>query len=136
MELRDDLKVVFDFWYLMHGKDRVKTRLYVVRTFYKVVYLSCVIKIDEDISFNFKDTKMVDHILKISRPGVFDIRCLNLNTAKIVNMKIFCMDQRRYKSLYLIPMFIGTPCTLKVTKEIYLRDKSRYFYLSPVYVKC
>ena len=24
---------------------------------------------------------MVDHILKISRPGVFDIRCLSLNTA-------------------------------------------------------
>ena len=26
---------------------------------------------------------MVDHILKIKRPGVFDIRCLSWNTAQI-----------------------------------------------------
>jgi hypothetical protein len=26
---------------------------------------------------------MVDHILKISRPGVFDVRCLSWNTAMI-----------------------------------------------------
>ena len=33
------------------------------------------------------NTKMVDHILKISRAGVFDIRCFNWNTAIIVFMK-------------------------------------------------
>jgi len=36
---------------------------------------------------NFEDAEMVDHILKISRPGVFNIRCLNWNTAIIVFMK-------------------------------------------------
>jgi len=58
---------------------------------------NCILKIDEDIryennfdllnklkylykfcniSFNFEDTKMADQILKISRPGGFDVRCL------------------------------------------------------------
>ena len=36
---------------------------------------------------NFKDTQMGDLILKISRPGVFDIRCLSWNTATIVFVK-------------------------------------------------
>ena len=36
---------------------------------------------------NFEDTKMVDHILKISRPGVFDVGDLSWNTAIIVFMK-------------------------------------------------
>ena len=40
-----------------------------------------------NFSVNFEDTKMVDHILKISRPGVFDVRCLSWNTAMIVFMK-------------------------------------------------
>ena len=30
---------------------------------------------------------MVDHILEISRPGVYDIVCLNWNTAIIVFLK-------------------------------------------------
>ena len=54
--------------------------------------------------------KMVDRILKISRPGVFDIRCLSWNTAIIVFMKKCRMDRRRYKSRHWIPMFIGIPC--------------------------
>jgi len=36
------------------------------------------------ISVNFEDTKMVDHILKISRPDVLDVVCLSWNTAIIV----------------------------------------------------
>ena len=40
-----------------------------------------------NISVNFKDTKVLDHILKISRPGVFDIRCLSWNTGIIVFIK-------------------------------------------------
>ena len=40
-----------------------------------------------NISVNFKDTKMVELILKISRPGVFDIRWLSWNTVIIVSMK-------------------------------------------------
>ncbi len=35
----------------------------------------------------FKYTNMVNHILKISRPGAFDIRCLSWNTAIIVFIK-------------------------------------------------
>ena len=33
---------------------------------------------------------MVDLILEISRPGVFDIRCLNWNTATILLMGKYC----------------------------------------------
>ena len=36
------------------------------------------------MSVNFEDTKMVDHSLKISRPGFLDIRYLSWNTAIIV----------------------------------------------------
>ena len=95
-----DLVVVFDFWYLMHG-EKVKTRLYVWRAFHKVGG-SCILKIDKDIWYldsfnllnklifvtNFAISPMVDHILKISRPGVFDIRCLSWNTAFFVHEKM------------------------------------------------
>ena len=37
------------FGYLMHGKESIKMRLYVLRAFHKVVYRSCVLIIDEDI---------------------------------------------------------------------------------------
>ena len=78
------MKVVFDFRYLMHGKESIKMRL----TSFSLYSLYCfrVFKIDKDIrykdnfaifSVNFEDTKMVDLILKISRPGVFYIRCLS-----------------------------------------------------------
>ena len=40
---------------------------------------------------------MVDHILKISRPGVFEIRCLSWNTAIIVFMKKLRMDTLFHK---------------------------------------
>ena len=40
-----------------------------------------------NISVNFDDTKMVGLILKISKPGVFDIRCVNWNTTIIVFTK-------------------------------------------------
>ena len=63
------------------------------------------------ISVNFEDTKMVDHILKISRPDVLDVVCLSWNTAIIVCMRKCRMDRRRYKSRHWIPMFIGTPCS-------------------------
>ena len=59
---------------------------------------------------------MVDHILKISRPGVFDIRCLSWNTASIVFMKRCCMDRRRYESRHWIPMF-ETPCTKRLKTQ-------------------
>ena len=44
---------------------------------------------------------MVDHILKISRPGVFDNRCLSWETAIIVFMYKRRMDRRRYKSRHM-----------------------------------
>ena len=74
----------------MHDKGSIKARLYSSRAIHIVVCLSCVSNIDVDnfdllIKLNFvqilpylrqfKDTQMVDHILKISRPGVFDIKC-------------------------------------------------------------
>ena len=40
-----------------------------------------------NISVHFEDAKMVDHILKIPRPGFFDNSCLSWNTAIIVFMK-------------------------------------------------
>ena len=64
-----------------------------------------------NISANFKDAKMVDHILKISRLDVFDTRCLNWIASIIVFMKKCHMEQRRYKSSHLIPMFTWTSCT-------------------------
>ena len=74
-----------------------------------------------NIFINFEDTKMVDHILKISIPGVYDIRCLDWNTEIIVFMKKFRMDRRRYKSCHWIPMFIGTPCSKILTIYFNLR---------------
>ena len=55
-----------------------------------------------NISVNFENIQMVDHILKILRPGAFDISMFILE---------YCMDQRRYKSRHRIPMFIWTPCS-------------------------
>ena len=65
----------------------------------------------------FEDTKMVDHILKISRPGVFDIRRLSWNTAIVVFIKKCRMVRRRYKSRHWISMFIGTPCIREILEE-------------------
>ena len=70
----------------MHGKES-KKRLHVWQAFQKVANLSCDLKINGDtkywdnfdllnklkyvqISQYFEDTKMVDHILKISRAGI------------------------------------------------------------------
>ena len=54
---------------------------------------------------------MVDLILKISGPGVSDIRCVNCRKLQLLCSSKKChMDRRRYKRRHLIPMFIGTPC--------------------------
>ena len=49
----DDFKVVVDFWYKMHGKESIRTRLYVWRAFHKVVefFISHVLKIDDIIRY-------------------------------------------------------------------------------------
>ena len=54
----------------------------------------------------FNDTKSVYHNLKILIQGVFVIRYFNWNTAIMVFMEKCSIDQRRYKSRHLIPMFI------------------------------
>ena len=41
------------------------------------------------ISVKFENTKIINLILKISRPGVFDIICVNWNTVNIVFSKKF-----------------------------------------------
>ena len=53
---------------------------------------------------------MVDHILKISRPGVFDSRCLGWNTAIIVFMKKWIKDD--IKVVTEFPCFLGHPVFL------------------------
>ena len=82
------MKVVFDFRYLMHGKESIKMRLTSLDIRYKDNFAI--------FSVNFEDTKMVDLILKISRPGVFYIRCLSWNSAIIVFKQK--MERRQYKS--------------------------------------
>ena len=59
---------------------------------------------------------MVDLILKISRPCVIDIRSVlcKLEYCNYCVHKKCRMDRRLYESRHLIPMFIGTPCTLKL----------------------
>ena len=96
------MKVVFDFRYLMHGKESIKMRLTSLDIRYKDNFAI--------FSVNFEDTKMVDLILKISRPGVFYIRCLSWNSAIIVFKQK--MERRQYKSRHLIPMFLGTTCII------------------------
>jgi len=45
---------------------------------------------------------MVDHILKISKPGVFDIRSVNWNTAIILVMKKSKINESKTLSKYLL----------------------------------
>ena len=89
------------------------------------------------ISVNFENTKMVDHSkphLKVSRPGVFDIRCLIWNTEIIVYMKKFRKDWRRYKSRHWILMFIGKNIRQKRTKNYRFKnpknDKSKLLHIN------
>ena len=96
--------MIFNAWQSKCKNEAVRNRL----TSFPLsgLHLSCVLKLDEDTRYldnfyllnklkfvhilkyilvNFVNTKMVeDLILKISRPGVFDIRCVNWNTAIIV----------------------------------------------------
>jgi len=104
LELRDNLKGVFDFRHLMHGTGSKKHvyELFIKLSIYTYIYLYIPINL----------TKMADHILKISRPGVFDFRCINWKTPIIVFMKKCPMKRRRYKRSHWIPMFIGTPCII------------------------
>ena len=89
-----------------------------------------------NISVNFEDAKMVDHIFKIPIPSFFDNSCLSWNNAKIVFMKKMPLaNRRRYKWCHWIPMFIGTPRTYKVNfnghKRYRLREnRSRLAQLS------
>ena len=49
---------------------------------------------------------MVDHILKIPRLVVFSVKCFNRHTIKLYLQNNLCLEQRRYRSRNLIPMFI------------------------------
>ena len=85
-----------------------------------------------NISVNFEDSKMIDHILKISRLGIFDFRCLSWNTAIIVFMKKCRMDRRRYESRHWIPMFIGKH-TYNNTLHAYNYYLHTYTYIQLLY---
>ena len=52
---------------------------------------------------------MLDHILKISRPGDFDIRCLRWNTAIIVFMKDAAWIEDDIKVVIEFPCLLGHP---------------------------
>ena len=52
---------------------------------------------------------MVDNILKISKSGVFDIRCLSLNTAMIVLMKNATWIEDDIKVVSQFPCLLGHP---------------------------
>ena len=111
-------KVVFDFWYLFHGKESIKMRLYVLQAFHEDFRYSDDFELLNQLKFvqilqylcHHWRYKMVDLILKISGPGVSDIRCVNCRKLKLLCSSKKChMDRRRYKRRHLIPMFIGTP---------------------------
>ena len=127
LELRDNLKGLFDFRHLMHRTGNKNTftlyklsikwskpflylkilkRYHILRQFYQINLNWYKFAVSPSI------LKMVDHILKISRPGVFDFRCINWKTAIIVFMKKCPMKRRRYKRNHWISMFIGTPCII------------------------
>ena len=52
---------------------------------------------------------MVDHILKISRPGVFDIRRLSWNTAIVVFIKNAAWFEDDIKVVTEFPCLLGHP---------------------------
>ena len=52
---------------------------------------------------------MVDHILKLSRPGVCDIRCLSWNTAIIVFMKSAAWVEDDLLVVTEFPCLLGHP---------------------------
>ena len=62
-----------------------------------------------NIFVNFEHTKIVDHIFKISKSGVFDIRCLSLNTAIIVLMKNAKWIEDDIKVVTEFPSLLGYP---------------------------
>ena len=72
---------------------------------------------------------MLDHILKISRPGVFDIRCLRWNTAIIVFMKDAAWIEDDIKVVTECPCLLGQPgpvacisCILTDIKFLFLEQ--------------
>ena len=72
---------------------------------------------------------MVDLILKISRPVVFDFRCLNSNTANIVFMKKCHMDRSDMKVVTEFPYLLGHPaCT--GSKYLFLYNSSLYLHFT------
>ena len=113
--------------YLISWQIKRKSRLHLWRAFHTVVYFSWILKLTKILEIMkilifaitlsiLKKQKIEDHILKISRPGVFDIRCLNWNTEQIVFINKYPMDRRQYKSRHIIPMFIVKPCRIKFEK--------------------
>ena len=52
---------------------------------------------------------MVDHISEIHKLGDLCFKCFIWGSTQIVFTKYCRMEQRRYRSRHLIPMFIGTP---------------------------
>jgi len=52
---------------------------------------------------------MVDHILKISRPGVFVVICLSWNTVMIVFMKNAAWIEDDIKVVTPSPFLLGHP---------------------------
>ena len=107
------------FWFLKLNAcgRKVKTRgCPSDELFLKIDILSwqfCWLKFVLNISVNFEVTKMVYQTLKISRSGVFDIRCSSCNIGIL--------------SRHWILMFIGTPCMLAIAGQNWLM-----FFMKPM----
>ena len=87
---------------------------------FRVKELCCVLKIEEVIRYqeNSNLSNKILHYLrqfwqcKNSRPHFESLQTRHFRYF-MFQLEYCCpMDQRRYKSLHWIPMFIGTPCTM------------------------
>ena len=70
---------------------------------------------------------MADHILKVSRPGVFDIRCLSWNTAIIVFMKNASWIDDDIKVVNEFPCLLEHPSVSKLVQRKLLSSSFSLF---------
>ena len=70
---------------------------------------------------------MVDHILNIPRLVLgFGVKCLNWILQNHIYELIPRMEQKLYRSRHLIPMVIGTPCSIEIYFVIILKKKKQF----------
>ena len=70
---------------------------------------------------------MVDHILKIIRPGFFYIRCLSWNTAIIVSMKNAALIKDDIKVVTEFPCLLGHPVQSQLISKLFIKNSFASF---------